>query len=817
MRFFLFIAALAVGISAHAQVYPEVRRAEPATPVAPAVPVAAPVAPPALPATAVPAPAPPRSPLVPEAVPAGEIRTLPSGMVADPLMSLFEQGNGFYAQKMYDLAVPKYQEFLQLRTAGAQREAALFRLAESLRLLRRQAESQAAFETLVGEYRSGEFVGPAAYRLGEIYYAAKNNDAAADAFRTAAHHVRDAKLRLAAKFFEARSLDGANRKLEALSAYREVARTEGDNPYRERALFDLAEADARAGLTEGAFRQFKKLAETARNPSVKMGAAVKAGLMAIDAKDYAEARPLLDWAARSNDVSAWRTAAGVGLARLDYDEGKYAASAERADKLLAEVSGDSRADVLLIAANSRRQLGEQDKALELYDKLVASHAGSLPAREAGFHRLVCLVARRDARAEAQIDQFLANAADPSERARASLLKAEILFERKDYEGAENFYAAGARDSGTSKYRADALYKLAWCRMQTKKYDAAIGALTEFLGQYPRAPQVPAAYLQRALAEMQTGQFDEALTDFSAIIGKKADAPEREAAMLQQALLLGKLARTSEMSEAFRRLLAEYPQTKAAGQAQFWIGHAAFEEKRYADAIPSFEAARKADGAAYGERATLRLLLAHYYLQDRVAAAAEAKLLGVDKCPAEVRKWLGLSALEAGDFASAREFLEQPGSADDADDELRFALARAQAGTKDHAAARATLQKLLSRLVEPKDKAKAHLIMADTLIEAGDGAGAKQHAEEALRLQPEGRLNAEARLANGRALYAQSRYDDAARAFMAIALLYDDKDLTPRALVLAEESYRRAQNIPDAERAREELQKRYPDYKPPAKS
>ena len=73
------------------------------------------------------------------------------------------------------------------------------------------------------------------------------------------------------------------------------------------------------------------------------------------------------------------------------------------------------------------------------------------------------------------------------------------------------------------------------------------------------------------------------------------------------------------------------------------------------------------------------------------------------------------------------------------------------------------------------------------------------------------------MANGRALLAQSRYDDAARAFMAVALLYDEKDLTPQALVLAEQAYRRAENTPDAERAREELQRRYPDYKPPAQS
>jgi len=807
---------------APAQIEPEVRRAEPAVPVPVAIPVAVPAGPPVAPAVpVVPPAAPPAIPAqsiaAPEPVPSGEIRTLPSGAVADPLMALFEEGNGFYGRKMYDLAVPKYQEFLQMRRAGAEREAALFRMGESLRLLRRGTEAMAAFQSLVGQYSTGEFVGPAAYRLGEMQYAAKDFAAAAETFRTAAHHVRDPKLRLAAKFFEGRSLDAADRKLEALSAYRDVVAQQGENPYRERAMFELAEADARAGLTDGAFRQFRKLAETAKHPVVRTGAAVKAGLLAIDAKDYPAARPLLESAAANRELSSWRSAAGIGLMRLDYEEGNYPAVAARADKLLADAGGGSRADILLMAANAQRQLGKHGEALSLYDRLVASYPESSAAKEAGFHRLVSLVAQRDENAEAQIDRFLAGASDSSERARASLLKAELLFERKDYEGAEKLYTSGSRDSGASKYRADALYKLAWCRMQQKKYDAAIAALTEFLGQYPRAPQVPAAYLQRALAGMQTGQLEEALADLSAIIEKKKDAPEREAAMLQRALLLGKLSRSGEMSEAFKRLLADYPQTKASAQANFWIGYGAFEAKKYEEAVPALKLARETDKDNYGERASLRLLLAYYYMQDRASSAAEARSLGPEKSPTEVRKWLGLTALDAGDFAEAREFLEPLGSAEDADDEIRFSLARAQAGAKDPAAARATVEKLLSRLHEPKQKAKAHLMLADALVDSGDGAGAKAQAEEALRLQPEGRINAEARLANGRALFVQNRYDDAARAFMAIALLYDEKDLTPQALLLAEEAYRRAQNVPDAERAREELQRRYPDYKPPAKS
>jgi tetratricopeptide (TPR) repeat protein len=143
----------------------------------------------------------------------------------------------------------------------------------------------------------------------------------------------------------------------------------------------------------------------------------------------------------------------------------------------------------------------------------------------------------------------------------------------------------------------------------------------------------------------------------------------------------------------------------------------------------------------------------------------------------------------------------------------MSLARAQMGAGDGKGASATLEKLLPRLHEPKAKARAHLLMAEALIEAKQGDKAKSQAEEALRLQPEGRLNAEARMVNGRALLAQDRYDDAARAFMAVALLYDEKDLSPAALVLAEEAYRRASNNIDAERARDERQRRYPDFKP----
>jgi len=806
-RFFLLF--LLVPTLLRAQENVEVRVAEPVTAApAPEVRRAEPVAP-AGAATALPAVDPTDG--------TEAIRAAPSNLADDPARRAFEQANAFYGQKMHDLAVPKYQEFLATAPRGIDRQAAWFRLGECRRAEKRTAEAAAAYRQLLSEFNSGEFLGPAAYRLGEIQFGGRDFDGAAASFRLAAHHVRDAKLRLAAKFFEGRALEAANRTAEALSAYREVAAQKENNPYRERAVFDLAEADARAGLTDSALRQLRGLAETAQNPVIRTSAAVKAGLLAIDQRDFETARPLLEMGAANQELANWRAAAQAGLVRLEYESENYPAAAKLADEILPLLPAGAQPDVLLLAANARRQMGEQARALALYDRLVVDYPGSTAARDAGFHRLVSLVAQQDPRSLAQIEAFLQSSSSEDQRAKAELLKAELLFGQDRFAEAAELYRKASTARGTERYRPDALYKLAWCQLQAKAYDDAVEVLTRFLLQYPRHPFAGSAYAQRAVAQLETGDQVAALADFEAVIDRYRDAKEREDAMTQRALLLGNLQRPAEMAAGFERLLAEYPGTKAGAQAHFWIGYAASDAGQHREAIAPLEKARELDPGKYGERATLRLLLSHYQRQDRAATGREAKTLGPEKAPAEVREWLGMTALDAGDHATAAEFLAPLAGLDGATPELRMSLAQAQLGAGQNEAARATLDNLLPKVHEPRVKARAHLIMADVLIALRDGAAAKAQAEEAQRLQPEGRLNAEARLANGRALFAQDKFDDAARAFMAVALLYDEKDLTPQALVLAEQAYRRADNTGDADRAREELQRRYPDFKPPVPS
>jgi TolA-binding protein len=95
--------------------------------------------------------------------------------------------------------------------------------------------------------------------------------------------------------------------------------------------------------------------------------------------------------------------------------------------------------------------------------------------------------------------------------------------------------------------------------------------------------------------------------------------------------------------------------------------------------------------------------------------------------------------------------------------------------------------------------------------------ARTQTEESLLLQPEGKLNAEGRLLLGDILAASGDQAEAAKAFLTVAVLYDDPQVTPKALMKAAEAYRKAGNTFEAEKALKELQQRYPNYKKSPKS
>jgi len=748
----------------------------------------------------------------------GAIRLSPASLTGDAAAAAdLDRANSIYARKTYDYAATEYEKFLISHPKAKGRDAALFRLAESHRLLGNDDSARAAYEKLVMEFHEGEFAGSGAYRLGEYLYAEKKYDAALTQFDVAATQAASAEVQLSARYNIARCFDRLKRADEAVKMYGEVADVKTNNPYREYARLSLAEAAASAGRKPEALEKFGKIAGGSGPTAIRTEAAVKAAALAAELGDKKKAVKLFSDALNLSESGEWKSVAFLGAMRLSYELGDYKKVAHLSEKLPDGLPDDTRAEILLLAANSYRQAGNPRAARAVYDRLLLQFPASAPAQDARFHRLVSLYQLNDPALLAETDQFLKDSTNPKEAAQVNLLKAESLFKQAKYAEAGPIYAALLEGELGDDLKTKALYKLGWCQSQSGDSAGAIATYTAYIEKNPASPNLASALTQRGLALQQTKDYPAALKDFDLLIAQYKDA-DRELALQQKALILGQQQDYKGMIAVFRQLLADFPKSPAAGQANFWIGWAAFEEKDYRAALVSLETARKLDPAQYGERAALRTILCYYYLQDRpglVRTIAENKTLTV---PVEIIRWLGRKSFEEGDYASAEQFLlpvvKDPNPVEP---EVLIELAEAQIrlGKCNEAAAVAT--KYLETARDPRSRARGLIARARIELANKNFAQATKLCEESLLLQPEGRLNAESRFLTGEISYARGDYDGGARAFMTVAVLYDDASLTPRALRRAADAYKKAGNTLESHKALHELQQRYPDFQKAAKA
>ena len=85
--------------------------------------------------------------------------------------------------------------------------AAYFHLGECYRKLGSLNSAKNSYQTLLSAFSTGDFVGPAAYRLADIHFAEKDYSAALPLYRKASVRVKDPAVVLAAKFYRARCLE----------------------------------------------------------------------------------------------------------------------------------------------------------------------------------------------------------------------------------------------------------------------------------------------------------------------------------------------------------------------------------------------------------------------------------------------------------------------------------------------------------------------------------------------------------------------------------------------------------------------------------
>jgi TolA-binding protein len=762
----------------------------------------------------------------PAATPRPSTNELPNESSESPEQNQLNYANGLFGRKLYDLAVPEYEKFLGLYPNSSERATVLFYTGEAYRALNRTTAARTSFQTVLRDFPESELAGPASYGLAEISFNEKDYTSALPLFHRAAAKVKPPALALSARYFEARCLENLDRKDEARDVYQQVIEVKNPNPFRDDSRLAVGSIFLGAGRKGDALKQFETLADETSKAALKAEATVRAGLVALDLAQSektdkamtARATALLKKGRTLPEAGRWSGIAAVGLLRLEYQAGQYAQAVADYQKSKDQVPEEVRPEMMLLAGNSQRQLTHFKEAQAIYGQIIQKYPNAEEAKDARYQRLIGLYNANDPALRAEIDRFVEDNPEGERTEQAKLLKAESLYKEKDFAAAATLYA-GLRDSKLSaKLRSEAGFKLGWCYVQTKEPDKAIDAFSYFLQAFPDHPQVPSALAQRALAYQEGKQYERARSDLEQLLTSYPKAREREAALQQKALILGQMDDAKGMATTFQELLKEFPKSVAAAQAHYYIGKSAFEAKDYEAAIGEMKQARQLNKDQYGTPGALRIMSSYFYLKQRDPLAKEVndfyQASPNGQVPAEVLEWLGLEFYNAKDYALAVKYLtalSKTGNVSSVKPDFWFYLGDGQMKLNQPADAETSLQKFLETTSDPAAKAKALLALGEAKIGAHKPDDAQKIAKEIMTLQPEGRVNAQARLLAGDVEMERQQFEDAGKTFMSVALLYDDPEITPQALAKAAKAYQKAGKPAEAERANEQLHRKYPDY------
>ncbi len=786
-----------------------------ATPAPAATPAQAPVATPAMRPPGVVAPPRPLATPVPEPEEPGTIRVAPTMTAKTPDQIQLEVADSYYSKKLFGQAVPEYERYLQLYPGGPDRATALFRLGESQRRTGSNNAAKNAFEMLLGQYIQGEFVGPASYRLAEIYYEEKAYREALPLYRRASVRLKEPAVANSAKFYTARCLEALGQKLEARIAYEELIGTAENNPFQEASRRSLAMLLKDAGRTTDAIKQMQVIAKETQNPELKMEATVRTGLWMMEAKQDAAAEKEFRAAFDLEGNSKWKEVARMGLVRLQFNAGKYEDVLAAYSNAGTDFSADSRPELLLLAANASRMMNKTAEARVLYEQLLNEFPTNTYARDAQYERLKMLYYSDDPTLSTEIDKFLATNPTGVERDQVTLMKAEVLYKKQDYANALPLYSQlELSRTLPPSLKGEALFKLGYCYMQLRDFDRGVKTFTAFLDQYPTSKSTSYALIQRGLAYQQLKNLTAAVKDYDQIITRHPKAKERELALQQKALILGQQGDNTGMTDAFKLLLKDYPETAAKAQANYWIGWSAFEAKNYKDSVEPLRRARDLDREQFFEKASLRVLLSVFNLEDKDATAKEIEIYskdGKEKVPSQILRWLGGERYKEQRFEDAERYFQMLTPRDEAvpDDFLYFGRSRLKLNKPAEAAA--ALETYLKSVKEPAPRANGNLELAQARIGLKDFDGAQKVTDEALMLQPEGPINGEGRITAGDIQAARGKFDEAARIYRSVSAVLDDETVTPRALEKAVEAYTKSGNEAEAKKTLNLLQSRYPEY------
>ena len=703
------------------------------------------------------------------------VGSLTNAVPLEAAVAQLDFANGLFKRQFYDMALMEYIRFKDKYPSHPLLDEAYYRMGECQRELKFNDQARETFRSVTRQWPSSEYSGRAHFRLGELAYEAKQYPQAIPLFIAATHQTNDEAVRTAATFYLAKAQLESGQQDAAMDNLRRVLKSKTGGEFKTFAESALAGLYLKTGKQKEALAHYESLLTLQTAPDVREEALYQVGALRYAQKQYPAAitafRDFIKDFPRSRSV----TDAAVGLARALYETGKHREAATVAREWQGMAPKEAQSELAMMVAVAFRDDKAFREAADWFEK-----AGTSAARTEAVR---CAFMGRDYARVIQRGEVLVQA-DPKGPFAESvlLLVAESLEAQKEWVRAATEYRLLMEWFPKTAWGADVLWHSVMCWQQANKIDEAAKDLERVAKEFPKDSR-------------------------------------NEAAWYQLGVYCGQLNRTDQMLVAFDKLQTLYPKSPNAAEARYWLGANFLTKKEWAKAAEHLEAALAMRPAENRVRSGAKLVAAYYQMENPDKALVHAQALvdgGQAKLlPAEVYAWLGEKLMDGAKPDGALRYLKLAlDSSSDAALRSRCCndAARAHARLGQWERAAAYYRDVIEYEGASARGKSAAIGLAESLVRTGDFKDAKDTLEKLLDRHPEGAENARIRMLLGDLFAGMKNFREAARYFMSVAALYDDRKVVPEALDRAAAAFDACGRTGDATQARRELDQRFPTYR-----
>lgn len=708
----------------------------------------------------------------------------------------FDFANGLFGRGFYKEAADEYALYLKEHPNGENATVATHRLAESqhasgafesalktfselekregvggeLKLkaqlgrgkslfgLNRHDEALEAIANLDVSGANETIRGERLYYLGKIQFERKKYVPAADAFTALVREIPNSPLAPYARYQAAFAYLGANDGEKAAIEFSAVAGMEGvDEKLRMECRFRAAETYDKIGWYDTALTAYEQLRT-----------------------EFPE--------------SAYAQRASYGYAWALYRSEKFAEALEASSKYLeAYPESAERAGIDYLRGVCRQQLKQYDEAVAIFRALADdANAGAFRPRARYKLAWTYYLMDRHLDARAELERLVAANEGGTLLGDAAFLLGSIEAADGNWEQAYERFRFVAEEHPESEFATEALYKSGESLYTLGRMGDAAGVFERFLEQHGQNALATEARLKAGDARFLSASFSEAVKHYQAALdGELADA-SRESALYRLAVTHHNLQDLAKSAETFEALLKAYPETSHAAEAYLRLGdYYVRDEKDIVRAVEMFEASIREDEAgAYRGESLKGLALARYATKD-LDGAAEMFLNLIQEYPdvtlnEDAYAWLGQHLFDQkkySDAATAFEALLAYRPDYPKPERLLFKIAECKQQDGKAEEALAGFQKVIDAAPGSALATESTYRMARMYEALDKPAEARERYQQAANTNT-GEVAARARFRLGELAESEGQFDDAARNYMRVAILFLHEELSPESLLRA---------------------------------